>query len=90
MSDIPKARRTLQIALVQDDLILMRRCIHKALHLMHRKRPKFIHKAQYPKLTLDGRKHARRLRAKGMSLNDIALHLRTNMGRVSKAINTKN
>ena len=89
MSDIPKARRILMLVADEPDAFVLRKAVREALKLMHRKRPKFIHKPQYAKLDAAGEAAARRLRAKGISLNDIALRLHTNMGRVSTAINRK-
>lgn len=72
MSNIPKAR----------ELLL------EALTLLDREKPKFRAAKKYPRLTEPQKREARFLREDyGLSLNEIAQKLNTNIGRVSEAVN---
>jgi hypothetical protein len=89
MSDIPRARNTLLVALDLDDIDECKHWVRMALKLMTRKSPAFRVEHDAEPMTDHKRKRARNLRRKGLSLRAIALALNTNIGRVSEAINRK-
>lgn len=81
MSDIPYARRLLQRALKDHDWLLAA----VVPSLMYRKKPKFIAKARFPRLTAGQKQQARAMRKAGWGVNEIAVKLKTGVGRVSEA-----
>jgi hypothetical protein len=85
MSDIPEARRLLQFALIGHDDDTDWQIVTQALALLDRKKPEFVAPRKVRKLSPYNREYARMLRSAGMSLNEIALKLKSNIGRVSEA-----
>lgn len=85
MSDIPRAREILQQALVNYGGHSPYDAIIAALALLDRKKPKYVAPRQVRKLSLYNADYARHLRKTGMSLNEIAVKLKSNIGRVSEA-----
>lgn len=96
MSDIPKARSILSTGLREALKIrdhnkrawLMITAARKALRLMRRRRPKFIAEPELPPLMDWQKGYARKRRAQGASLHKIMQELKTNIGRVSEAVNS--
>ena len=89
MSDIPRARNKLLVALDLNDIDECKHWVRMALKLMTRKSPAFRVEHDAEPMTDHKRKRARNLRRKGLSLRAIASALNTNIGRVSEAINGK-
>lgn len=96
MSDIPKARAILSLGLREAVRIrndnerarLMITAARRALLLMRRRRPKFIAEPELPPLMDWQKAYARKRRAQGASLHKIMQELKTNIGRVSEAVNS--
>lgn len=87
MSDIARAREILRKGLDGDERFL-RYAVRHALALMTRESPEFIADDKLPPLTREQVKEAIRLRQEERrSINDIARKLKTNIGRVSEAVN---
>ena len=87
MSNIPAARKMLKearalIAEAQD-------LIDEALALLDRRKAEFRAERSLPTMTDFQKAKARKLRAQGMSLYEIAKVLKTNHGRVSEAVSGK-
>ena len=89
MSDIPFARACLQRALKSDDLKFVHGSIRVALRRLDREKPEFIAPKKLPPLTEFQVLLCRALRTEGYPLNEIARKVKTNIGRVSEAINGK-
>jgi DNA-binding NarL/FixJ family response regulator len=89
MSSIPAARDILVRAIkyAHGDINVLRTAIEDALALMTRESPDFRAPVEIPPLTFEQRQQARALRNQGMSLNEIARQLDTNIGRISECIN---
>jgi len=89
MSNIPFARHILCRALMygSSNAEILRIGIEEALEHMTREQPDFIAPVKHSPLTKTQRDLARNMRATGMQLNDIAVQLGTNIGRISEAIN---
>lgn len=85
MSNIPEARRILEAAMGGEVDPLW--AIESALSLMTRESPKFVAPRRVQPLTEAKVQTAKTLRSNGMALNDIAVRLGTNIGRVSEAVN---
>lgn len=80
MSDIKQARKL---------LVEAQAMIEQALGLMVREAPEFKTAPMLKPLTPRQKASARQLRQRGMSVAAIAYALKTNIGRVSEAINCK-
>ena len=87
MSNIPEARKQLREARVH--IAKAQYLIDEALALLDRRRPEFSAKRTLGPMTEFQKAKARKLRAKGMSLYEIAKVLKTNHGRVSEAVSGK-
>ena len=87
MSNIPEARKQLREARIH--IAKAQYLIDEALALLDRRRPEFSAKRSLPTMTEFQKAKARKLRAKGMSLYEIAKVLKTNHGRVSEAVSGK-
>jgi len=87
MSNIPAARKMLREARIH--IAKAQYQIDEALALLDRRRPEFSAKRTLPTMTEFQKTKARKLRAKGMSLYQIARVLKTNHGRVSEAVSGK-
>lgn len=91
MSNIPRARWHLIDAITDhaDDAGYLCTSIKLALADMTRIKPAFRAAPELPPLTKSQRDAAVWMRAQGISLNRISVVLKTNIGRVSEAINGK-
>jgi hypothetical protein len=89
MSDIPRARNTLLVALDLNDIDECKYWVRMALKLMTRQPPKFRTPARRPKMTREQVARAKQLRRAEMSVDDIGKRIGHNIGRVSEAINGK-
>lgn len=89
MSNIPRARAILEEAEASDwgNEKFLRYCIHEARKFLDREKPEFRVARHVPTMTIEQVEEARRLRAAGWGLQQIANHLGTQIGRVSEAVN---
>jgi hypothetical protein len=88
MSDIPRAREILKKALEDwwtSDALDSRVAIREALKFLDRKKPEFVAARKVRALSPYNVEYARELRRVGLSLHEIAVKLKTNVGRVSEA-----
>jgi len=89
MSNIPKARELLLEA--RNDPFVTRKAqalIDEALGLLDRRRPiDFTARKYLPSLSAEQRVEVKRLRSLGMSIQEVAIAVGTNSGRVSEVIN---
>lgn len=86
MSNIGEARRILKEAVSGSDSLGLIIAINQALPLLDRKKPAFVAKARVPKLTFRQKQTIRKLREQKMALNEIAMRVGTNIGRVSETL----
>ena len=87
MSNIPAARQQLKEARLH--IAKAQYLIDEALALLDRRKAEFRAERSLPTMTEFQKAKARKLRAKGMSLYEIAKVLKTNHGRVSEAVSGK-
>jgi hypothetical protein len=86
VSDIPRARELIKQAIAEiNDYKAPLWELEEALKLLDRKKPEFIAPRKTRKLSPYNIEYARLLRATGMSLADIAVKVKSNIGRVSEA-----
>jgi hypothetical protein len=85
MSDIPRARELLKKALESNEEWSGYSYVEEALLLLDRKKPTYIAPSKVRALSPFNVAYVRELRRVGLSLHEIAVKLKTNVGRVSEA-----
>jgi len=87
MSEVARAREIIEVLLRSNDVPFIHRSLRMLLPLLQREKPQFVAPPVIRALSEAEKERARCMRDEGWPLNKIAVALRTNIGRVSEAVN---